>query len=239
MPSLTLIRTEAARLLRRIPTERRAALQTALVRLCEEHWQRLRGAQPQTPLAQALWSVTPPLADLFIDLYGAGESGLFELLPELTLSQGLALLVLAEIERGNEAAVHITHEPMMAFESAHPHPAWRQRHSELLRGTLSPPLQHPHARHPAMWRALAAIAAHTGRLDLPAIHEVILRLTAEGAPRDEQLEALRHEVQQQGICFLTIEDDHLEFEQHGHAHKPLRMRQLGEMLLEIRQQWLQ
>lgn len=242
MPSLTLIETEAERLLRRIPASRRRAQQAALAELCESHWRQIRGAEPQGALAQALWSETPPLSDLFVDLYGAGETGLYDALAGLDLSEGLALLVLLEIERGSEAAVHLAHEPMMAFESLPPSAAWRARLAALLRGMLEPPLMHPHDHHPVLWRALAVIAAQTGRLDLPAVIQVIALLAPpggeSGAPHDEQLERLRRELLELGIRFLGIEDGHIELQQHGREHKPVRTRQVGEMLQEIRGKWL-
>ena len=89
---------------------------------------------------------------------------------------------------------------------------------------------------------MAVIAAFTRRLDLPAVLEVIRLLCVStdqaGAGSDMALEKLREEVAEVGIRFLNIEDDRIHFEQHGHVHKPLRARRLGEMLLEIRQWWL-
>lgn len=242
MTSLTLIATEAHRLLGSLEEQRRPALQDALVTLCETHWQELRGPQPTTPLAQALWAVTPPRSDLLLDLYAAADPRLFELLPGDNLARGLALLVLAEIEQGNEAGVHIAHEPMMAFESFAPPEAWLQRLRAQLRGTLEPPLLHKHEKRDALWKALAVIAAHTRRLDLPAMLAAIgLLSAAEGdaaAIYDASLETLRRELLEVGIRFLGVEDDHVRIELHGHAHKPVRSRQLGEMLQEIRQVWL-
>ncbi|MCI0507787.1 MAG: hypothetical protein L0Z73_16985 [Gammaproteobacteria bacterium] len=169
MPSLALIETEAQRLLRRLPESRRRTLQAALIELCEKHWLELRGPQPESSLALALWAVTPPLADLFLDLYAAGNARLDNTLHGLKSAQGLALLVLAEIERGNEADVHITHEPMMASESAPLPAAWLERIASLLRGTLEIPMPHHHDAHPPLWRALYVIVAHIRRFDLPAV----------------------------------------------------------------------
>lgn len=151
-------------------------------------------------------------------------------------------MLLAEIERDNEAGVHTAHEPMMAFESIAPPEAWLERLTALLHGTLAPPLLHKHNSRDAVWKALAVIAAYTRRLDLPAIIEVIGLLTSpEDDPaliQDEALETLRQEVREVGIRFLGIEDNFVQFELHDHAHKPIRTRQLGEMLLEIRLKWL-
>lgn len=241
MTSLSLIETEAERLISRLPESRRLINQSALVELCETHWQELRGPQPETPLARALWSITPPLADLLLDLYAEDDARLNELLPGGRLAQGLALLVMAEVERGNEAGVHIAHEPMMAFESTLPPAALLEQIAALLRGTLEPPLLHRHDKqHEAMWKALAVIAAHTRRLDLPAVLEAVRLLATEQAIAvvEPSVEPLREAVSQVGISFVKVEDDHVHFMLHGHTHKPIRTRRLGEMLHEIRHIWL-
>lgn len=239
MTSLSLIETEAQELVKRLPESRRSALQTALVDLCEAHWHTLRGPQPTTQLALTLWSTPPPLADLLIDLYAAGEARLNEALPGRHLARGLALLVLAEIQRGNEVGVHIAHEPMKAFESVSPPTSWLNRIAALLRGNLDAPHLHHLNQQDALWKSLTVIAAHTKRLDLPAVLEVIRLLTAPAdqsvVPTDTALETLRQDIDKAGIHFLNVEDDFIHFEQHHHAHKPVRMRQLGERLLEIRQ----
>jgi hypothetical protein len=241
-PSLSLIQGEAARLLGHMPESRRRSLQEQVVARCEQHWREIRGSQPVTQLAQTLWSVTPPLADLLLDLYANADPDLFNLLPEQTLSRALALLAFAEIERGNEAGVHLAHEPMMAFESVSPTQGQLARHSALLRGRFEPPLIHPHDRHGVLWRALAVIAAHTQRLDLSAVLAVIQLLTAPADPRhvlpDAELDVLREAVAAEGLRFLAGEDDHIHFAQHDHVHEPVRARQLGEMLQELRQVWL-
>src|SRR5512139_863462 len=111
MPKLSLIESEAARLVRRVPETSRRALQQALIDLCEAHWLELRGPEPATPLAHALWSVAPPCADLLADLVAAGDGRLLGLLGTKA-AQGFALLVLAEIERGNAEGIRLAHEPM-------------------------------------------------------------------------------------------------------------------------------
>jgi len=242
MPSLSLIETEARRIIGHPPEARRRAMQAELVELCESHWQQLRGPEPGNPLALALWSITPPLADLFMDAYATAETEFAEILPGGKIAHSLALLVLAEIERGNEEGVHVAHEPMMAFEEIAPPPAWLDRIAALLRGTLEPPQLHHHEHRPPLWKALAVITAQIQRTDLPAVWQVIrLLMTASeqaDTTRDEELAALNDAVHQTGIHFLHIDDDHLLFEQHGHEHKPARARQLADMLLEIRQMWL-
>jgi hypothetical protein len=243
MTSLSLIETEARRLVGRLPESRRLAQQTALVELCEMYWHALRGPQPESPLSRALWSITPPLADLLMDLYAAGDSRLAAVLPGGRLAKGMALLVLAEIERGNETGVHVAHEPMMAFESASPPDVLLERIRALLVGTFEPPRLYAHDKHhDAMWKAMAIIAASTRRLDLPAALEVVRLLCIPTDQASSNVDAavvrLREEVAVVGIRFLTIEDDHVHFTLHGHTHKPIRVRHLGEMLLEIRQIWL-
>ena len=240
--SLSLIETEAKHLIGRIPEDRRHAMQVALLELCEAHWVDVRGPEPVTRLSHTLWSITPPLADLFIDLFTRRNTKLWEIVPENTLTRGLALVVFAEIERANEAGVHIAHEPMMAFETTAPPAKLLERMSALLHGNLVAPLIHPHDKHGALWRALAVIAEKTRRTDLPAVLEVIHLLTVPADSHaympDPELEGLRQAMEQSGIRFLEIKDDHIRYGQHEHEHKPVRSRQIGEMLLEIRQQWL-
>jgi hypothetical protein len=242
MPSLSLIEAEAQRLVGRLSEARRSVLEAVLIELCETHWQELRGPEPATPVAQALWRVTPPLADLIIDLYVTDDVRLEEALPGHNMAKGLALLVLAEITHGNEMGVHIAHEPMMAFETTSPPTPWLERIAALLHGVLTPPILHRHDRRATLWKALAIIASNTERVDLPAVLQVIRLLTTPieqlTQSHDEELEKLRYDVRAAGIRFLSIDDDHIQLEQHGHQHKPVRTRQIAEMLLEIRKMWL-
>lgn len=241
MVSLTLIKTEAEELVRRIPRSNNHQLQSELVKLCEAHWRTLRGPQPSAPLAQILWFSTPPLADLLVDLYTQGDTPLSSILPNFDLARGLAVIVLAEIQQGNEFGVHIAHEPMKAYESNVPPPAWLNKISAMLHGTLDAPFLHLHDRHNALWKSLAIIAAQTKRLDLVAIQAVIQSLTmcdSSNNPSDPALEKLRQSVAEAGIVFLKMDKNLIQYEQHHKPHKPVRTRQLGELLLEIRQLWL-
>lgn len=117
------------------------------------------------------------------------------------LARGLALLVLAEIQCGNEAGVHIAHEPMKAFETVPP-TSWFNRIAALLRGNLDAPHLHHFSQHDALWKSLTMIAAHTKRLDLPAMLEVIRLLTVPAdqsvVPADAALETLRHDADKTG-----------------------------------------
>lgn len=242
MTSLSLIGTEAQELVKRLPESRSRSLQIALIDLCEAHWHTLHGPQPATRLAQVLWSTTPPMADLLIDLYSTGDARLNEILPGSKLSRGLALLVLAELQHANEFGAHIAHEPMKAFESMSPPISWLNRIAALLRGSLDAPRLHHLDHHDSLWKAVAVIAAHTQRLDLPAVLQVIRLLTASpdeaSSPVDAALVKLCEDVKNTGIRFLKMDNDLIYFEQHQHTHKPVRTRRLGEILIEIRQLWL-
>jgi hypothetical protein len=68
---------------------------------------------------------------------------------------------------------------------------------------------------------------------------VIRLLAAEpapaGLPSDEALERLRSALHDLGVHFLGIDENQIRYEQHGHAHKPVSLKQLGDALIEIRQ----
>ena len=237
MPKLSLIESEAARLVGRLPEARRRELQQALIDLCEAHWPEIRGPEPAAPLAHVLWSTTPPCADLLADLFAAGDGRLDGLPHGRKAPQAFALLVLAEIERGNAEGIRLAHEPMMLFES----PAAGMRYAEgvaaALRGGGALHVR-PHDSRPALWKALACIAAQTGRCDLSAVTGVIgllASLPAGTQAADEALERLRVKLGETGVHFQGIDDDHIRFEVRGHAHPPVNTKQLAEMLAEIRQ----
>ncbi|HUW27020.1 MAG TPA: hypothetical protein VMV97_00285 [Sulfuriferula sp.] len=241
MPKLSLIESEAARFVGHLPEAERRTLQQALIDLCEARWLEIRGPEPATSLAHALWSATPPLADLLADLHAAGDGRLDEVLRGRKVAQGFALLVMAEIERGNAEGVRLAHEPMMLSDS----PAAGTRYAEdvaaALRGEGEALHLHPHASKPALWKALACIVAHTGRCDLDLVIRVIGLLVARPAAdqaADEALEQLRNKLGETGVHFLGIDDDHIQLEVHGHEHQPVSAKQLGEMLGEIRHAWL-
>lgn len=241
MPKLSLIAAEAKRLIGKLPEPRQRARQQVLTDLCEAHWREMRGPEPETTLAHALWSVTPPHADLFADLYAAGDPRLDHVFQGHRPAWGLALLALAEIERGDAEGACLAHEPMMLFESAEAGALYAERVAAALRGQWEAVPLHPHASRPPLWKALALIAAHTGRCDLKAIIEVIRLLAvapASGQPSDEALERLRNALGDFGIRFLGIDDHHVRYEQHHQEHKPANLRQVCDMLVEIRQAWL-
>lgn len=242
MPSLALIAQEAERLIRPLEETELQEMRDALIELCENHWKGLRGVQPNSPLERVLWSIFPPLSDLLLDLYALGDNRLYEVMPGGNLAKGLALIVLAEIDRGNEAGVHIAHEPMMAYEAALPHSQWLARIISLLRGTRDAPVFHLHSHRDSMWKALAVITVHTRRVDLPAVLAVISLLSETPLPQsnsnDMTLNKLNESVFEVGVRFTGVDADNVFFELHGHSHKPVRTRQIGELLFEIRSLWL-
>jgi hypothetical protein len=241
MPKLSLIESEAARFVGHVPEAKRRMLQDALINLCEIHWPEIRGPEPDMPLAHALWEGAPPLADLLADLYAAGDERLDGVLQGRKPAQGFALLALAEIERGDAEGARLAHEPMMLFDSPSAGTLYAEGIAAALRGTPSGMQLHLHESKPALWKALATIAANIGRCDLNAVLRVIGLLAARAAPEqtaDEMLEQLREKLDGLGVQFLGIDDHHVSFEIHGHEHKPVSTRQLGEMLVEIRQAWL-
>lgn len=237
MPKLSLIQSEAERLLRRMPEAARHSLQQAVVDLCETHWDEIRGPEPTAPLAHALWSATPPCADLLADLVATNDVRLQDLLGP-TPAHGFALLALAEIARGNAEGARLAHAPMMLFAT----PAAGARYAEsvaaVLRGAAMPPAPRPHTGKPPLWKALACIVAQTGRCDLAAALRVVGLLAAPESGADPEIETLRRALDATGVRFLGIDDDHVSLALHGHPHAPVSTRQLGEMLGEIRQAWL-
>jgi hypothetical protein len=234
MPKLSFIEAEARARAGRLPGPRRETLQQDLIGLCEARWRELRGPEPATPLAHALWSAPPPLAELFVDLHASGDTRLADALDGLLPARALALLVLAEIERGDAEGVHIAHEAMMALDTPVAGRVYGERIAAALRGTLPAPRRHRGAREP-LWRALAAMVAVTGRHDTRALVAAIRLLAAPGdGGADGTLAQLRAALDAAGVRFLAIEDDMVRFELHGHAHRPISLKLLGDLLAEVR-----
>lgn len=241
MPKLSLIESEATRLVGRVPEAKRRALQQALIDLCEAHWEEIRGPEPETSLAHTLWSVTLPHADLLADLYAGGDGRLDELLQDRKAAQGFALLVLAEIERGNAEGIRLAYDPMMLFDSPAAGAIYAKRIAAALHGEGNVLQLPPHIRKPAFWKALVCIVAHIWRCDVDAVLRVINLLVSHPTGvgvKDESLEHLRRKVEEVGVQFLNLDDAHLRFAVHGHEHSPVSIKQLGNMLGEIRQEWL-
>jgi hypothetical protein len=239
MTKLSFIEAEARRLTDRLPEPKRRAVQETLIGLCEAHWRETRGPEPATALAHALWSVPPPLAELLVDLQAAGDARLAELLDRRRPAGALALLVLAEIERGDAEGVHVAYEAMMAFDTPAAGRIHAERIAAALRGGIEGPALHRHSSREPLWKALAVIAAHTGRHDFKALVEVIRLLAAAsggpGAPADEALERLRAALREVGVQFLGIDDKAVRFELHGREHQPASHKRLRDMLAEVRQ----
>jgi hypothetical protein len=235
MPKLSFIEAEARMRAGRLPGPRRESLQQDLIELCEAHWRELRGPEPATPLAHALWSATPPLAELFVDLHASGDARLADVLDGLLPARALALLVLAEIERGDAEGVHIAHEAMMALDSPAAGRVYGERIASALRGSLPVPRRHRGVREP-LWKALAAMVTHTGRHDAKALVAAIRLLAAPDNPdADAALAQLRAAVDEAGVRFQAIEGDMVRFELHGRLHKPVSLKRLSDLLAEIRQ----
>ena len=234
MTKLSRIAFEAERLLGHMPETKRLALQQALADLCESHWHELRGHEPTTPLAHAMWSTTPPLADLFADLYVTGDARLDDVLQGHRPAWGLALLAMAEIDNGNAQGARLAHEPMMAFESEKAGARLASQMSALLHGRPEIPHLHKHAQRLPLWRAMGLIVTSTRRCDLEAVREVI-RLLADTAASDPALKDMRNALDELGIRFLGIDEERVSYTQHGHEHKPVTVHQLGDTLFEIRQ----
>jgi hypothetical protein len=85
-------------------------------------------------------------------------------------------------------------------------------------------------------RALAAVVAHTGRHDRKALVAAIRVLAAPiDAGADEALARLRAALDEAGVRLRAIDDDVVRFELHGHAHAPVSLKRLGDLLAETRQ----
>lgn len=241
MPKLSLIEEQARRIARRSPEPWRRALQGALIDLCEARWREIRGPEPATALARALWAVRPPLADLFLDLLAAGDARLEDLLDGLRPPRALALLVLAEIERGNAEGIHIAHEAMMLSEFPVAERMYAERISAALHGKLGKPGLRRPSSHEPLWNALAAISEHTARTDSEALVATIRLLVAapgalEACP-DEALERLSEALRTEGVRFLGIDDNAVRYELHGRRRKVASRNRLRGMLAGIRQAW--
>ena len=235
MPKLSFIEAEARRRAGRLPGPQRETLQQDMIALCEAHWRALRGPEPATPLAHALWSATPPLAELFVDLHASGDAQLADALDGLPPARALALLVLVEIERGDAEGVHIAHEAMMALDTPAAGRVYGERIASALRDSLPVPRRQRGAREP-LWKALVAMIAHTGRHDTRALLAAIRLLVAPGSPdADGALARLRAALDEAGVCFRAIDSDMVRFDLHGHAHKPVTLKRLSDLLAEIRQ----
>ena len=237
MTKLSIINNEARRVLRQIPEHQLPTLQNTLAKLCQTRWQELQGPEAATPLVQALSTIMPPAADLFVEMYGSGDLRLDDALAGASPATGLAALVLAGIESEDLEAAHIAYEAMKLFESPAAGQAYADAVSRALSGELDQARLHRKmSKREPLWKALVVITEHTGRHDLKAQLEVIQLLTAPkvSALTDEFLEQLCSALQQIGVHFLGLEADRIQFELHDRPHKPVGRKHFADMLAEIR-----
>lgn len=237
MESLAAIAAEAARVGGRLPEARRRALQERLIALCQRHWEELRGPEPATPLAHALWSTAPPAADLVADLLAKGNGRVSAAAEGLSEAQVFALLADWALAHNDPDAAHAAYAPMMLFATPGAGGVYVKRVASLLRGELALREPHRHAPLPPVTRALALIAAATGRCDAAAVRET-LRLLTDATVSDPAVSALRARLAAAGVRLVGLEDGDVQFEQRGHPHGRLTGHQLSEALAQLRAQWL-
>ena len=66
---------------------------------------------------------------------------------------------------------------------------------------------------------------------------VLVSGPAADQPANTELEALRRTLSETGVHFLGIDNGHAHLTLHGHARPPANVKQIAEMLGEIRQAW--
>ena len=241
MTKLSFIEIETRRHLGRIQEQELAALQRTLIKLCENHWSDIRGPEPASGLARALWSVTPHFADLIVDLYGDSDPRFSEAIWYLSPTKVLAALVLAEIERGDAEGARLAHETMMLFET----PQAREIHIDSVRSRLRVKVRpergrwHKHAHHDPFFRSLAMISEQTGRCDFQAMIVSIEYLTAiqvspvarEG---DQEVKRILEFLRDIDLVFQGFEEGRIHYMLRGVSKKPISAKRLEEMLAQIR-----
>lgn len=236
MTKLWIIEAEARRVLGSLPAPRIQALQASLIALCEAHWPEMRGPEPATRLVQALWQIPPHLADIFVHLYGASDPRLGQILDRLTPQQALALLALAEIERGDAEGARSAYAAMRLFES----PAARAAHVRAILPTSGgqvPEAWLMHAHRPALWRAVVGLAVQTGRWDTKAVlaglRQVAQAQTSPAEQADEpDMQRILDMLRELGVTFLGVEGDCTVYTLRGKEREPVRLKQLADMLAE-------
>lgn len=240
MTKLSFIAIEARRHLGRIPEQELEVLQRTLIKLGENHWLDIRGPEPASGLARALWAVTPHLSDLIVDLYGAPDPIISEAIYYLPPTKVLAALVLAEIEHGDAEGARLAYEAMMLFET----PQARDIHTDSVRSRLHGVRPErgrwrKHAHHDPLFRSLAMISELTGRSDFQAMSVAVEYLTAiqtslaarEGDPEVKRiLEFLRD----MDLVFQGFEEGRIHYTLRGVSKKPISGKRLEEMLAQIR-----
>jgi hypothetical protein len=99
------------------------------------------------------------------DLYAAGDSRPQALLGAKA-AQGFALLVLAEIERGNAEGIRLAHAPMMLFDSPAAGARYAAGVAAALRGVGAAPHGHAHAGNRRCGRRSPALQRKPGATTL-------------------------------------------------------------------------
>lgn len=234
--SLLIIDAEARRLLRRLPVSRMQALQASVIALCEAAWRDIRGPEPATRLAKALWEIPPHFADIFVHLYGIADPRLAGILEHLAPPQALALLVLAEIERGDAEGARSAYAAMRVFES----PSATTAHVRAIltaSGGHAPEAWLRHAHRPALWRAVVGLAIQSGRWDAKAVLECIRQVaqsqvSAAELAGEPDMQRIMDMLRELGITFLAVEKDRVTYALRGEQRKPVRYQQVIEMLAE-------
>jgi hypothetical protein len=225
------------------PPRRLRRLGEALVPLCEAHWAEIRGPKPAGGLEQALWELAPPLADLFVHLHGSTDPRLADALGSCTPAQALAVLVEAEIGRGNSEGARLAYDAMMLFDS----PGAREVHTrDVMRrlarsGSDAPMPAGRHLRLPALARAVAAIAHATGRYDLAALLASIrvLAQAQAGAPEfasDPRLASLLAALSALGLRFCGLNGARLLYALRGAQKAPVPVKRLADTLARLRRE---
>ncbi|TAK42045.1 MAG: hypothetical protein EPO27_17865 [Betaproteobacteria bacterium] len=232
MTKLSLIDAEARRPLGRIRPERIERIGAALRELCAVRWLELRGPAPLTPLTQALWDAQPPPADLYVELFAAGDPRLAAALGRLTPAQGLAVLALDDLAHDRAEGARAAHEAMMAFRS----PGSRSAFCADIGGRVvvrkpRKPHWHRHSSRPAFEKAMVAIRDETGRDDadgLAAAIDFLARVQsgAAAAGDDAGAEQLLQALRDLGIVFLGFERRGLRYALHGVERKRVALRDL-------------
>ena len=236
-PKLSLIESEARRLVRRLAEQRLQARQNALSGLCDERWEEIRGSEPAAPLARSLWRIEPPLAHLFVELFESGDPRLWDVLGDLTAAQGLALVALAEISRGDAWAVRLAYDAMRHFEVG-VEQAYIAAAKETARWMSGPQPVGPRGtdgarlRHASpLCQGVAAIVAETGRSDCKAVVEAIRSLIKgrEGAADDPQAARIQSALEKLGLVFTQVDHHQIQYTLRG-AEKSITPGRLAEML---------
>lgn len=234
MTKLFTINAEARRVLGRLPERRREALQAFLVALCEAAWPAIRGPEPATLLAKALWETPPHCADIFVHLYSNADQRLEGIIEHLAPSQAMALLVLAETERGDAEGARSAYVAMRLFESS----AAPTMHARAISsGGHAPDVWLRHAHRPALWRALVGLAIQTGRWDTKAVLACIRQVAqAQASPAAladaPDMQRILDMLRELGVTFRGVEEDHLFYALRGEECEPVRCKDVTGMLAE-------